>query len=87
MQYNHHIINDMLNKAYGKFGRTFRNKDEAEGFKKIHPGSILTRLISYHPQQLEYIEHAAKPKDGCKPMTSGWLVTLPASWKDMHYGY
>lgn len=80
--YHGHVSNEMLDNKYSKYGRTFKEKGEADLFKIVNPRSIVTRLISYCPQQLERDGHVIRPRAGSKPFTTGWLVTLAASWKN-----
>lgn len=74
-----HITNEMLDKEYGEYGRSFKTNAEAQLFSLKHPGSIVTRLIDYYDSQLDC--------RGCKrpnamPHTIGWQVTLPCSWEN-----
>lgn len=69
--YREHLTQEMLNRAYGHAGKTFRKEDEARKYASKFPNARIYRLFNYHAADIEF-RGGIKP--GAVKKDAGWLV-------------
>lgn len=82
--YAERIDNEMLNRAYSKYGRTFPKYEEAHDFHLKNPGSYLYAISNYKSSDIEeivklndagkHVFHGGKPRLGAVRFITEYLV-------------
>lgn len=89
--YSEKVTNEMLNSAYGDYGRTFRTEAEAIDYAYRKPNVYITRLINYHDKDVARVESLSgkswkvKIQEDARPYTIGWLVSHAAEIRKPGY--